>query len=260
MPLNRPTRAAASAVVLATAATVPATAAADVAPLIDVRLGIGVWEPDWSGGVNSEGNGAFDVEDDLGFDDTRSNTFEAALEHPVPLLPNVRFDHVNIDDDHSGTLTVDRDFGGETFSSDERVDSAYDLEMTDLTLYYSPLDNVVSLDVGVTARHADLEVEVDSRANDVSGREDGSAILPLGYLALRADLPLNGVYATGTAKGISAGGDSLHDIEVGLGWEPGSTFGIEAGYRELGLDIDETDDLEADVDLGGAYLTASLRF
>lgn len=259
MPNHR-MRTAGAAAIMTSALALPAPTLADTVPLVNFKVGIGSWEPGLEGDIASEGGDNFDTEDELGFDDTSGMTLEAAFEHPVPLLPNIKLRRAGVDDSANGTVSTDRTFSNVDFIASEEVRSEYELTMTDATLYWSPLDNWISLDFGITARHADLEVQIDRRDGSESAKEDGSAIIPMGYLAARADLPLTGVYAAGQLDAVSAGDNSIQDYSVGLGWEASQLFGIEVGYRELSLDVEDADDVEADIDLGGPYIQGSLRF
>jgi len=237
----------------------PGSATAGVVPLVDFHAGIGYWRPGLSGDVASDGDD-FDVEDDLDFSRNSTNVLEVGVRHPIPLLPNARLRHQSLSDSATSTLTATRTFGPVQFQDEESVRSSYDLDMTDLTLYYRPLSTVVTLDFGITARHLDLDVEIESRDSDERESAGGSAIIPMGHLALRGDLPLTGLYARGEINAISASGNSLRDLQVGLGWESRRVFGIEAGYRQLELKVDDQDDLDADISLDGPYVAVNLRF
>lgn len=237
----------------------PGAALAAGVPGIDFRARVGSWDMEPSGVVSSDGDD-FDVEDDLRFGAERSTASTAYLDHPVPVLPNLRVSRAAFSDAANATLSSTRQFGPVQFQTNERVRSSYDVEMTDATFYYSPLDNWVSLDLGLTARHLDIDVEIDSRDSNRRERAGGSVVLPMGYLAARLDVPLSGVYADGELNVISAGGDRLRDVRLAVGWEAESVFGVEIGYRELSLDVDDVDDLSADVDFQGPYAAATLRF
>lgn len=237
----------------------PATSVAGTLPLVDFRVGVGYWQPELSGNFASEGED-FDVEDDLDFERNSTNMFEIGVEHPIPVLPNVRLRHLSLSDSATSTQTVSRDFGPVTFAADEDIRSSYDLRMTDATFYYKPLDNWIALNLGLTARYMDLEVELESRDSNEREQVGGAIVIPMAHVGLRANLPLTGFYAMAEVDAISASGNSLRDARAGLGWESRRLFGIEAGYRELALDIDDEDDLDADIDFSGAYVQANLRF
>ncbi len=239
----------------------PATAAAEAVPGIDLNAEIGRWSAGPTGRVASDGD-RFDVENDLDFGDTGANMFMAELEHPLPVLPNVRVSHVQLTDDSTTTLERTRVFGPVSFQTGERIAADYDIAMTDATLYYSPLplDFLVELDLGLTARYIDTEVEISSRDRNQQESAGGSLVLPLIHAGARFDLPLTDVYAEGSIDALNAGGESLTDARAAIGWEPSSVVGVELGYRELSLEFDDVDDLDADVDYGGPYVAATIRF
>jgi outer membrane protein len=237
----------------------PASVSAAGLPLIDFRAEVGHWGATPTGTVAS-GDDDFDVEDDLGFDRNGANMFMAEFEHPVPVLPNVRLRHSRLDDTSRSTITTTRQFGPVQFQTNERVRSSYDLEMTDATFYYSPVNNWVAIDLGITARRINVDVLLESRDTGDRERAGGSLWLPMGHLGGRVDLPFTGVYAAAEVNAISTGDERMRDARASLGWEMTSNFGVALGYRELRVEIDDVDDLRADVDFGGPFATATLRF
>jgi outer membrane protein len=239
-------------------ALVSAQATAAGAPLIDVRAQIGQWNASPSGTVSSDGDD-FDVDDELDFDKNSTTLFSASFEHPVPFLPNVRLKRVSLSDEAKSTLTRARTFGPVTFQRDEPVRSEYDISMTDATLYYSPLDNVVELDIGATVRSLDVEAEITSRRSGDSESAGGSVVVPLAHVGARANLPFSGLYASGEINALSAGGNSLRDLRAAVGWRAG-VIEIEAGYQEYRFEIDDVDDLSADVDFSGPYAAIAVAF
>ena len=138
-------------------AALSAAPLAQAAPLVDVYAGGYAWSPDTSGSIAS-GSNDIDMEDDLGFDDSDQTVLYVGLEHAVPLVPNVRLRYMDLSDDASNTLVNPITFNGETFAGD--VNSDYDMEMLDGTFYWSPLDNVVKLDLGLTVRQMDADFTI----------------------------------------------------------------------------------------------------
>ena len=126
------------------------------APLVDIYGGVYTGQTALSG-VISSGTGDADVEDDLGYDDGRQTVIYLGLEHAVPVLPNLRLKHSTLSDEARGEVQNGFTFGGQPFVATTNVVSSFDLDYTDLTLYYSPLDNVVKVDLGITARQIDAD-------------------------------------------------------------------------------------------------------
>ena len=88
----------------------------------------------WYGGVGGDATfgSTVDMEDDLGFENDSFFEVAATVEHPVPLIPNVRVKYADIDQTDDGALTAT--FGGETFTGN--IETHLDLSHVDLILYY----------------------------------------------------------------------------------------------------------------------------
>jgi outer membrane protein len=131
--------------------------------------------------------------------------------------------------------------------------------MTDATFYYSPLNNWVSLDLGITARHLDAAVEIEGQTTNERAEGSADMTIPMGYAALRFDAPLTGVYASGEIHAISYDDNKMRDVRAVVGWQPVDLLAIEAGYQQLSLEFDDGD-LAGDLEFDGPFVAASLRF
>jgi outer membrane protein len=230
---------------MAFAALIPMTAAADIA---GGRVGANAWLQNYSGDVES-GGASIDIEDDLGYDDETGYNLYFALEHPIPVLPNILLQYSKIDADASGFLD-NIEFDGILYSGE--VDSTIDISHGDATLYYEILDNWVNLDLGVTARVFTNGVEITDVSTGIKGSLDIDYVIPLIYAEARFDLPLTGLSLGVAGSGIAYDGDTLYDAKATLAYEFAFGLGLEAGYRSFDLDYDDDDD-KADVTIDGAF-------
>ena len=239
---------------IAICAALSPTALADT--VLGIYAGAATWQSSLSGDFNSEDQSDIDTEDQLGLDDEDANTFYVALEHPIPLVPNVKLRRTELDYSERTALVAPVTFEGQTFSG--TTESTIDLSHTDGTLYYELLDNVVSLDVGLTARVFDGKVELA----DADSKEsiDLDATLPMLYGAVLAKLPLTGLYAGVEANYISVGEGSLYDATAKIGYESSIGLGVEGGYRVINLSLEDVDDLESDLTSDGAYAAVTYHF
>ncbi len=219
------------------------------------------WQQNFSGHFRGGENGVpgdkIDVEKDLGYKDETSNNFYAWLEHPIPILPNIRLAQSDIDLDANGALTG-QEFKGVTYNGD--VKSTLNLSSTDVTLYYQVLDNWVHLDIGLTGRVIkDGKVSITG-TNPVTptGSFEADGVLPLLYGAVRFEIPL-GFYVGGDLNGIGVGDDSIIDYRINAGWESSIGLGVEGGYRAYEFDYDDDEDV-ADLSIDGAYLGVFYHF
>ncbi|MFT5032602.1 MAG: outer membrane protein [Bermanella sp.] len=240
----------------ALALLLPFSASADV---IGVTAGAYSWNQDWSGDLRSDQTGSdkIDLEDDLNYDDARANSFFIALEHPIPILPNIRLGSTGIDLDETGTLSRNFKYEGNTYIASTQIRSEIDLSHVDATLYYEILDNIVSLDVGLTARKFDGEAKIsgfDQNYNPVTASSDIKGTLPLLYVNARVDIPLlSGLYAGAEMHGISVSGNSIIDAKVNIGYEIFGIVGLELGVRDFSMDLEGDDDEAFNIAVSGMF-------
>ena len=226
------------------------------ADVLGFRVSAYSWQQDASGQVRADGNDV-DLRHDLDLDDESNQDIELLLEHPIPLLPNVRLAHTRLELSGSNVLNRDIEFDHITFSDGAAVSSDLDLTHSDATFYYELLDNWLSLDAGVTIRHFSGDVEL--RTSGAGASEDYASTLPLLYVAARAELPLTGLYVGASGNGISYSDSTLVDYRAHIGYETAIGLGAELGLRRFSLDYDDDGD-EADVEVDGAYLGLFYHF
>jgi outer membrane protein len=239
-----------------------AFASSAAADTVGIWAGANYWSYDISGTARYKSNNSandIDMDDDLGYNDSSTPVIYAALEHPVPVLPNVRLVQTNIDDDADGRLTQSFTFGDITYNANEAVSSVVKLKQTDVTLYYSPLDNVVNIDLGLTAKYIDTEVRI---TGETSGTEkaDVSTWVPMLYAGVGVDLPLSGLSVSADGSVIGYSGSRFYDATVRATYETEWMLGIDVGYRTIGLELDDIDDSFADIKFSGPYAGLYLHF
>lgn len=220
-----------------------------------VYAGAGSWDTSYSGRA---GEPSITLKD-LGVKDDKNSFYYVAIEHPIPVLPNIKLEHTGISAKQTAVVSKTFVIDGTTFTANDTVASEFDLTHTDATLYYEVLDNWINLDLGLTARKFDGFVYAKSSTQTEKVKVDQT--LPLLYGKLQFDLPLTGLSAGVEAKYISYSGDKLTDYTARVSYLFDSVLdlGIEAGYRKMSLKVDE-DDLQAKVDLDGPYAALIFHF
>lgn len=226
--------------------------------LFGVYAGAGTWQQSYSGNITS-GISTVDIEDDLGLDDDDNVILFAALEHGVPLLPNVRAQYFTLDVDANSTLSRSIEFNGQVFAASESVSTVVDLTQADAVMYYELLDNVVSLDVGVAISLLEGSIEVVSLTERADA--DFDEVFPMLYAAVRADLPFTGLWVGAQAQGIGYDGNSLLEFDAKIGYESSVGLGMEAGYRAVQIELDAFDDIDvAELNVSGPYVAINFHF
>lgn len=158
---------------------------------------------------------------DRDYKDKGQTMFSASLEHPIPLVPNVRLRHTSL----NGTL--------ESNSNNEIKATT-----TDAIAYYELLDNVVSVDVGLGAKRieGDITQSGESRLNL-------NKTLPMAYASAGAKLPFTGL-SVKAEVGVGVGTNvKSTDAQAELKYDFVDTaladVGIKAGYRIMNIKYEE---------------------
>lgn len=231
------------------------------ADFVGLNIGASHWVPALSGSFNSSDETSIDLVDDLDIDDPSQSSMVLILEHPIPALPNVKYQGYDLDSSGSTVLSSDINFNGETFNSGNQVISTFDLSHDNIVLYYELLDNWVNLDLGVDLKRFDGEVSLSGEADTTV---DVDETIPLLYLSARFDLPFSGFYvgADINANIIDLGlSDSdAQDSTIKLGYESNSGLGVEGGYKFFSLDLDDVNNLDTDLEYDGIFLNGYYNF
>ena len=98
---------------------------ASMADTLSVSIGGGMWQEDPSGYFrNASDPTHVDVKDDLFWTEENQGYLFVTLEHPVPLIPNVRVMTTSLD--HSGSGTASFVLNGKTFTGDVTRSGSFD--------------------------------------------------------------------------------------------------------------------------------------
>lgn len=173
--------------------------------------------------------------------DGKSGTyFGIAFEHPLPIIPNVRF--------QSLSLKANGSVGGSS--------AKLDLSHQDYTLYYEFLDGLlwIDLDAGLTLRKFDGSVTIAGSKTDLSDS------YPLGYLSGYVTVPGTRLSFGGEVKAGGFDGSSITDTTLKVKYETPFLVGIEGGYRKMNLDLSDIGGKNVKSDFSGVFIGAFVDF
>jgi len=229
------------------------------ADMLGIYVGAQGWQNQVDGGFSQDRNLV-----DFNFADKTSGNFYLKVEHPVPLIPNARVRLGKLEGTGQTNLTSNFSFEGKDFSANSTVDTTIDLTNNDATLYWELLDNdIIAFDFGLTAKNLSGELMVDD-GNGKLAQEDISVWLPMGYAAVKVRVPFAGVYVYGDANYVSYDGSNVHDYEVGVGYDVVDNIAVDVaitvGYREIAIELDDVDDISADVNFSGFFAGIEVHF
>lgn len=237
-------------------AMTPLTAAAD---FIGLYLGLGSWQGTPTGNI---GRTDIDLDSTLNLEEQSNKFAYIAIEHPIPLLPNLRVQHSEMNWSDSALIESGTDLNGNPFTTTQQADIALDLTHTDATFYYEVLDNIIDFDLGVTARLFDGEASLIGITQQESIELE--AVVPLLYGKLGVSVPTTGLAAELSANWINVDDFRLVDWSAQLNYEfdvlPAMDAAIILGYRSQLIELDDLDELQSDARFDGYFLALQLHF
>jgi outer membrane protein len=223
--------------------------------------GVGQWEIKMEGDV---GQGGINTSlDSLGIDNETGNVFWLMFEHPVPFIPNLRLMHSEIAAVANSVASQVISIGNIEIEVEAKIQTTMDLAHTDVTLYYELLDNWFSFDLGITARQMKGYVEV---LPEIGGRfrAEMDGVVPTAYLNLQLDFPYSGWHIGAMANAAAYDGDKITDVIGKIGYEfeitSAMAIGMNIGYRQMDLLLEEFYALNADASLSGAFVELLIHF
>ena len=230
----------------------------------DTLLGVYAGAQAW----NMETDGGFGSTNDISrfnFGDETTGSLYVAFEHFVPLVPNVKVNYTNMDTSGDVVLTDDFSFGGELFPVDVPLFTDVGLKTTDIILYYELFDNdLISFDFGLNGKYVDGDFFVEETGGSLDADVQFSGVIPMLYSKAQFGLPFTGwaVYAEGSF--LSFGDQTLIDYQAAVTYSLIESLAVDltfqAGYRSTELDLEDLDDIYADLEFSGLFAGVELHF
>jgi outer membrane protein len=232
--------------------------------LLGVYIGGQAWANETSGtfGEGSNNQSVFN------FDDEVQGSFFIALEHPIPLIPNIKIASTTLDTVGGTKLSSDFSFDAVTYSVNADLDTSLEASYIDYTLYYELFDNdLLTFDFGLTARDLETYIEVvgvDSNSSEVTSDLSASGYIPMIYLSTIIGLPFTGFNVFAEGNFISYDDHSIYDAQVGVSYELIDNLAVDVdltfGYRSVNLELDDLDDFYSDLTFDGFFAGAIVHF
>lgn len=228
------------------------------ATVLGIQAGGGSWSHAPSGDITASDGGvgtSADLKDDLNLSSKKEGYSYFILEHPIPVIPNIKYVNTKLTSSGSGTVNSEFQFNGKTYTQNSSVTTVLELNQTDTILYYEILDNVVSLDLGLNAKKITGKASVDGAATEST---NFTATIPMVYVAAEIALPAG--FAIGAdISTISYSGNSISDTTIKLSYTTDFYLGVEAGLRTQSYTLD-VDDVKASMKFDGVFAGVYFKF
>jgi outer membrane protein len=167
------------------------------------------------------------------FTNGASSTFMwAAIEHPIPLIPNFKYVQLPV-------------------TASNAAGDSLTLNQTDIILYYELLDNWINVDFGLNIKTIDGSITTVAPA----ASQPFSAPIPMGYLKGAVEIPATNVTVGAEISTLSG----FTDMNYFLSYESSVGVGVELGQRTQTIAIN-TSSVTSDLTLGGTYMAVFYHF
>ena len=223
-----------------------------MADMIGGELNIGYYQHTPNGTMQYQGD-SIDLQDDFKWKQESDVFAKLYIEHPIPLLPNIKLGYSSFGHSGSGVLNKSITFANQTYASTSKIDSKFNLDMYDITFYYEIVDIGFDLDLGLNIKYLDGSVSAVDKVNGLDESTSFNVPVPMLYGKARIPLPATDIAFQAEGNYISYSGNQFYDLEAGIRYTLALGLGIEGGYKMMKLKLDNVDDLSLDSTFSGAY-------
>jgi len=215
------------------------------------HVGSGVWNAEPSGDFRYQGD-TIDLNSDLHLKEEQQTYTYAYVEHPFPVIPNIKISQSTMAFEGAGPFT--KSFGGYTYAGN--VTTKMVLDHSEVTLYYQLLDNIINIDLGLTAKKFDGKVEVTDGTNIRTTNIDqtipmiyGAAAIELGNFAISVE-----------ANYLELDNNLISDMTTKIAYTTAYFIGVEAGIRTVQVTLDDLDSNYSSMEYTGAFANLYAHF
>ncbi|GGW64775.1 TIGR04219 family outer membrane beta-barrel protein [Alishewanella tabrizica] len=234
------------------------SASAHADSVIGLYAGADAWRASTTGGfANTTRLSTFE------FADTTQPGYFIALEHFIPLLPNIRLQHMSLATEGQTRLNESFVFADTPFAAGSRLQASFDVTSTDYILYYEIFDNpLFSFDAGVSAKQ--LKGDISASSGSLRGAQTLNEWIPMLYVDSKIALFTTGfdLFATGSATRYD--GSHLYDVQAGFAYRLMDNalvdMRVKLGYRSLDIQLDDVSSLYADLQFKGVFAGVDIHF
>jgi len=224
---------------------------------------VGIWNHDPNGMINYNGDDV-ELNNDLALSDRNDINLWFRIEHPVPMIPDIKVQYTPIKVKDSTSTNRPFTFGGHSYEN--AIRSELEMDIIDVQLYnHLPLlqmASLKSLDItyGMTFRFLNANAFIkDVQTVDARSR---SFSTPLAMLCAGFRIaPCDCFSLVGDFQGTSYSGNHWYDVTAGVQVAPLTKhIFLGIGYRYQDFKLDDIQDVTADQTMQGWFAELGFRF
>jgi outer membrane protein len=229
--------------------------------LLGIYVGAQAWDMRTEGGFSDDGTNI-----DFNFDDETKGSFYLALEHPLPLVPNIKIQRSDMTSDGGVSAVSSFTFDNQSFTANTSLTTGIDWVSTDFILYYELFDNdLLSFDLGVNSKHLDGNVFIQDKGDPTTkGDLDFTGILPMLYTRIALGVPFTGLGAYVEGSFLSVGDHKVTDYQAVVTYSLLDNILIDTtlqlGFRSMKVELEDLDNLYSDLKFSGVFAGIEVHF
>lgn len=207
------------------------------ADVIGVQFGVDRWQSELSGSSTSDSPGL--QTDNISSSSKGNSLIWAKLEHPIPVLPNLRVSQTNLENKYQNGA-----------GSKNTLDASH----ADLIAYYEVLDSIIELDIGLGAKKFSGKLESPLNINQI----ELDSTVAVAYLMLAAELPITNLQIGAELQAGQGSDETVNDASLFLRYKTSIGVGFGAGYRFMQAELEGKDggtSVTTDTDHEGFFLS-----
>jgi len=223
---------------------------------------VGVWNHDPNGMINYNGDD-IELNNDLSLGDRNDINVWFRIEHPVPLIPDLKVQYTPIKVKDSNSISRKLSFGDHPFEN--AINSELELDILDVQLYnHLPFLEMASLEMldityGLNLRLLNANAFIEE-VQTLNARSK-SFSTPLAMLSVGFRIaPVSSFSLVGELKGTAYSGNHWYDATAGIQVAPFIDFVfLGVGYRYQDYKMDDIKDVTADQTMQGWFAELGFR-
>jgi len=224
---------------------------------------VGIWNHDPNGMINYNGDD-IELNTDLSLSDRNDISLWFRIEHPVPMLPDIKVQYTPIKVKDTNSTNRVFVFGGHSF--DDAVRSELEMDIFDVQLYnhlpFLQLASLKSLDItyGLNFRFLNASAFIEEiKSVDARSRSFSTPLVMLcGGFRIA---PVDRFSLIGDIQGTAYNGKHWYDITAEVQVAPINKYVfLGIGYRYQDFKIDDVEDVTADQTMQGWFAELGFRF
>ncbi|WP_163328909.1 TIGR04219 family outer membrane beta-barrel protein [Desulfurobacterium thermolithotrophum] len=205
------------------------------------------------------------LKEDLHVSDKTKASGWFKIEHGIPLLPDIRVQYTPMSFSGSGFVDGSFTFGDITVNETDYVESKFEANQIDVTLYYhmpflrTISNDKVDLKAGINVKVIDGYAEVKDITQ--GRKESKSATIPVPMAHLSGKIrPIDLVGFEFSGNWIGYSGSQFYEAIAETKVYPIKHLFVGLGYRYQRLKIDNIEDLSTDIKIKGVFAEAGFEF